>query len=133
MTTDIYVTTLGEIAKGNYPNDTYRIYVICAGDIPLYIGQSQDAIERVLSHLGVGSWIGFWGSTFDTDLTTFDEWESFTVHLQKCPQEHVKFIEDKLIHELSPVYNRLGNTRGSKKNAERWHKLHPKPSITMHR
>ncbi len=76
-------TTLGAIAKGAFTGGeaSYRIYVISVGDIPLYVGRSSDAVTRVLSHLGMGEWIGFYGSAFDRVIKDYKGWKKFTVTL----------------------------------------------------
>lgn len=112
-------TTLGAIYTGRFTNKTtYRIYVICAGDIPLYVGKSRDAAKRVLSHLRKN------GSIFDFEVKTLKGWENFLVCLYECEDHLVDCMEENLIYDLSPVYNSQGKQR-SRENAERWRKLQP--------
>ena len=138
-------TTLGEIIDGFYGDETYRIYVISSGEIPLYVGQSKDAVTRILSHLGTGEWIGFYGSTFDKKIKTYPGWRDFQVELftlEECAKDShiiaglepgdwvVDYVEDKLIYNLSPVFNSKGKKK-TRENSERWYTAHPEPAISM--
>src|SRR5262245_34468861 len=46
----------------------YRIYIIEADGICLYVGKSKEALTRMESHVGKGEWSGFFGSSIDLVL-----------------------------------------------------------------
>jgi hypothetical protein len=132
------------------PDETMRVYVVEGDGCVLYVGRSKDAVERMMSHLGLGNWLLFWGGDFDETLsrhrphsdgytvTFFSEEE--VASLCKLPpkpsdrkDEHlwrarvdcvVSDLEEGLIYEMSPVFNCVGEKKDHS-NRERWDSIYP--------
>lgn len=146
-------TTIKQIKDGYISDNSLRLYVIEGEGCILYVGRSKCAITRMESHLGL-EWIGFFGSDLDLMLTSNPKADEYTVtfysevdivesnphrdfrlavrddleepHYNSLMDIYVSDIEEKLIYELSPVFNSMGRKK-HRHNSERWYKLHPEP------
>lgn len=134
--------TIREIKEGYTSDRKLRLYIIEGEGCFLYVGKSKCAISRVLSHLGIGSWSGFFGSLFDFMLTSNPKANDYTVYFLdenkiKKTINHfgdinskVDDLESLLIYELSPVYNTMGKKK-SREPSSRWNKLYPPIAINV--
>lgn len=150
---DMETTTIKQIKKGYRSKGCPRIYVVEGEGCVLYVGRSKCAIARMMSHVGSGPWVGFWGSVFDYMIkenpksneyavTFYDESEinaaiTYPYESEESDYPHtfaldqkVKDIEEHLIYELSPVFNAQGQKKHSE-NIDKWYNLYPVPVVKV--
>jgi hypothetical protein len=111
---------------------TGRLYVLRDGaGVILYIGQSSDVGERLLSHVGRGAWLGFMVSrvgrfvldhmpaALDWQIETYDLAELQAVYAAYWLPEHVvDAAEEALIRAHEPHFNVLTNRRNPAADVE---------------
>jgi len=133
--------SIAEIKQGAYHHLSQRLYVIEGEGCVLYVGQSKCAITRMESHLGLGPWRNFFGSSIDMVLTKnrnadhytvtfYDDTDIAALSQQIGYDVDVSDVESKLIFELSPVFNAQGKKKHAD-NIQRWYSLHPPEAITV--
>lgn len=112
-------------------SECFRIYIVVADDCVLYVGRSQNALERMLSHMAIGTWAGLWcGTSLQIAISNLypesDNWTvAFLTEAQCIQNGHtVDSMESFLVYKLSPVFNVQG-LKEHRHNAERWYTIYP--------
>lgn len=134
------LVTIQQIRFGYASTKALIVYVVEGEGCVMYVGKSRDAITRMESHLGIGEWAGFFGSSFDQMLVSNPKTGSYTVKFYDeddiagtvagsfALDVKVSMFEEALIDELQPVFNVMGRKRHSR-HADVWYGLHPDPII----
>ena len=136
-----FQATIAQIKQGISHPVAQRLYVIEGDGCVLYVGQSKCAVTRMESHLNMGPWRAFFGSSIDKLLTNeqnantykvtfYDDTDIRTLSAQVGYDVSVSCAESRLIYELSPVFNAQGKKK-HRDNISRWYALHPPEAVEM--
>lgn len=126
-------TTIRNIKTGYTSNSRLRIYIIEGEGCILYVGKSKCAITRMESHLGIGEWAAFFGSSLDQMLISNPKADDYVVTflneddiLNTNLDLAIDDLEERLIYEFSPVFNSQGRQK-HRENSDKWYSMHPPP------
>ena len=114
-----------------------KVYVVRDGDVVFYVGQSDDPVDRLLAHAGLGAWghltgTSSLGRTIEDNLPSARGWTIELWTVQECKEALVDettesqrwdkdLAEEEMILRQRPYLNAIHN-RGGYSLPERYRK-----------